>query len=579
MFTFHPEGASMHDLVIRGGTLIDGSGAPAREADVAVDGARIVAVGAGLARGRQEIDARDRIVTPGFVDIHTHYDAQATWDPYLTPSSNHGCTTVVMGSCGVGFAPAAPDRHQWLIGLMEGVEDIPGTALVEGIRWQWESFPEYLDALERMPRVLDVGAQIGHGPLRAYVMGERGAKNAPATDEDIRRMKALVKEALLAGALGFSTSRTSLHRAIDGELVPGTTAALAELSGIAEALAETGRGVFQAALEHQDVPAELGWLRALAARSRRPVTFNLSQIEEDPGLWRRGLALLDEAAAAGEPLFAQVAGRAIGIAMSMQATAHPFVLTPAYLEVVGEPWAERRALLLEPERRRRLLEEEPLALEGPQAGLARLVTTRFDRMFLMDEGFDYEPAPSRSIAALAKARGTSPRAMALDALVDDKLLYLPLFNYADGSLELLEELHRHPRTVLGLSDAGAHCGAICDGGMPTFMLTHWARDRQRGPRLALERVIRRQTRDTAALFGLHDRGLVLPGMKADLNVIDLDRLRLEPARVVADLPAGGRRLLQGARGYLATVVSGAVVVQDDAFTGALPGRLVRGPQG
>ncbi len=567
----------MHDLIIRGGTLVDGTGSAPREADVAVDGERISAVGA-VGDARREIDARGKVVTPGFVDIHTHYDAQATWDPYLTPSGFHGCTTVVMGSCGVGFAPASPDRHEWLIGLMEGVEDIPGSALVEGIRWAWEGFPAYLDALEAMPRAIDVGAQIAHGPLRAYVMGERGAKNAQATPEDIARMRELVREALVAGALGFSTSRTSLHRAIDGELVPGTTAAEDELFGIADALADTGRGVFQAALEHKDVPAELSWMRALAARTRRPVTFNLSQIDDAPELWRRGVEILDDAARAGDPLFAQVAGRAIGISMSMQATAHPFLLTPAYLEVVSEPWQERRALLRDPERRRRLLEEEPLALEGPQAALAALVTTRFDKIFLMDEGFDYEPAPEKSLAALAAASGTSPRALALDALLDEKLLYLPLFNYAGGDLEPLRALHRHPRTVLGLSDAGAHCGAICDGGMPTFMLVHWARDRRRGERLPLEYIVKRQTRDTAALFGLEDRGVVAPGMKADLNVIDFDKLHLESARVVDDLPAGGRRLLQRARGYAATVASGAVIVEDDAFTGALPGRLVRGPQ-
>jgi N-acyl-D-aspartate/D-glutamate deacylase len=405
----HKSEGQMHDIVIRGGVVVDGTGAEAREAHVAIDGATITAVAGDVGAGRREVDARGLVVTPGFVDIHTHYDAQATWDPYLTPSGFHGCTTVVMGSCGVGFAPAAPDRHEWLIGLMEGVEDIPGSALVEGIRWGWESFPEYLDALARMPRALDVGAQIAHGPLRAYVMGERGAKNERATSDDIARMKALVKEALLAGALGFSTSRTSLHRAIDGELVPGTTAHEDELMGIGDALAEAGRGVFQAALEHKDVPAELAWLRRLAARIRRPVTFNLSQIDDAPDLWRRSVQILDEAAAHGEPLFAQVAGRSIGICMSMQATAHPFVLTPAYLEVVGEPWSERQALLRDPERRRRLLDEEPLVLEGPQAGLARLVTTRVDKMFVMDDAFDYEPAPSQSLEAIAVARDVAAR--------------------------------------------------------------------------------------------------------------------------------------------------------------------------
>ena len=579
----------MHDMVIRGGTLVDGTGAAAREADVVIDGERVTAViervrGAAAPRGQQEIDARGLLVTPGFVDIHTHYDAQATWDPLLLPSGCHGCTTVVMGSCGVGFAPARPERREWLINLMEGVEDLPGSALVEGIKWDWESFPEYLDALARMPRALDVGAQLAHGPLRGYVMGERGAKNEAATGEDIEQMAGLVEQAMRAGAMGFSTSRTPLHRALDGEPVPGTTASLDEVMALGAAMGRAGSGVFQAAIEHAQVPASIPWLARLSRESGRPVTFNLSQIDEEPELWREGLALLDaerspNAAGGAARLFAQVAGRAIGIVMGLGTTAHPFVLSQSFLEIMGEPREEQRRLLRNPELQARLLAEEPFVLEGPQALIAKLVTTRFERMFALDnDGDGYEPPPSSSLAAQAAARGVHPRTIALEAMLEGRFLYAPLFNYAAGSLDVLKELHDHPGTVLGLGDAGAHCGAICDGAMPTFMLTHWARDRA-GPRMPLERVVARQTRDTARLFGLHDRGAIVPGLKADVNVIDLEKLAVQPVQLVNDLPAGGRRLLQKARGYRNTIVSGVVTVENDTPTGAVPGRLVRGAAG
>jgi N-acyl-D-amino-acid deacylase len=571
--------SDMHDLVIRGGKVIDGTGAPARTADVAIDGDRVAAVGDRCGPGLREVDAHGLLVTPGFVDIHTHYDAQATWDPFLTPSSWHGVTTVVMGSCGVGFAPVAPDRHAWLIGLMEGVEDIPGAALVEGIRWGWESFPEYLDALEGTARALDIGAQVPHGALRAYVMGERGAKNDPATPQDVERMGALVREALEAGALGFSTSRTLLHKAIDGVPVPGTFAGKDELVGIGRAMAAAGHGVFQVASDHARVPEELVWMRELAEETRRPVMFNLSQVDQAPELWRAGLGLLDAAHRDGVPLFAQVAGRAIGIIMTLDGTAHPFVPYPSYQAIARLPLAERAAKLQDPALRARLLAEEPVSI-GP---FEDFITRCFPRMFLPDaEGnVDYEPGPETSVAAVAQRTGRRPLEVALDALLSNGgrgLLYFPLFNYAKGDLALLHELHRHPATLLGLSDAGAHCGAICDGGMPTFMLSHWARDRARGPRLPLELVVRRQTRDTAAAFGLHDRGVLAPGFRADVNVIDLEHLHLRPPELVRDLPAHGRRLLQRATGYMATIVAGQAILEHDELTGVLPGRLVRGPQ-
>jgi N-acyl-D-amino-acid deacylase len=567
----------MYDLVLRNGTLVDGTGAPRRVADVAVIGDRIVAVGAGLGPGREEIDCAGALVTPGFVDLHTHYDGQVTWDPWLTPSGWHGCTTVVVGNCGVGFAPCREADRAWLIQTMEGVEDIPGAALSEGIRWSWESFPEYLDALDRVPLALDVGTQIPHAALRGFVMGPRRAEHEDATPGEVERMRALVAEALRAGALGFSTSRTSLHKTKAGQLVAGTNATRAEVEGICEAVREVGHGVVELANEHARNREDVRWFRDLAARLGRPVVFNLSQIDESPGLWKELLTALDEAAEAGVPLWAQTAGRAIGILMGLQATAHPFALHPSWLMKTNDPWEEKLAALRDPAFRERLLGETPIHVGAFEA----FVTQRFDRMFPMDGAGDYEPRPEDSLAARAAREGTSPAALAYDHLMRGDgagMLYFPLFNYADGSLEPTLAMHRHPRVLMGLSDGGAHCGAICDAGMPTFMLTHWARDRSRGEKLPLERVVARQTRDTAAFYGLHDRGVVAPGYLADLNVIDFDRLAGLPPERVTDLPAGGRRLVQRARGYVGTWKRGVRVIENDAPTGALPGRLIRGPQ-
>ncbi|HEX5946767.1 MAG TPA: amidohydrolase family protein [Acidimicrobiales bacterium] len=573
----------MADLVVRNGNLVDGSGAPARPADVVVDDGRIVDVTAAgtasTAGARRVLDAAGRMVTPGFVDVHTHYDAQATWDPWVTPSSWHGVTTVVMGNCGVGFAPADPDRHDWLIDLMEGVEDIPGSAMVEGIDWAWTTFPEYLDALEARPRVLDVGTQIAHGPVRAFVMGERGAANAPANEDDRRAMARIVEDALRAGALGFSTSRTPLHRAKDGTLVPGTDADAAELLDIGDALAAAGHGVFQFAPDHARVPVdEWPWMRALAERTGRTVSVNLNQPDSDPEVWREVLRLLDEAADDGLPIVAQVAGRSIGILYSLHGSVHPLLFHPAYAEVADLPMPARLAALAEPERRRRLVEDVP----DDGGFFDRVVLGKLDRMWLVDGGdIDYEPTADTSVAALAAARGLPPMALVVDQLTSaggHGLIYAPFFNYAYGDLSMTYEATRHPHTRMGLSDAGAHCGAICDGGMPTFMLTHWARDRRRGPRLPVEHVVHRQTRQTAELYGLGDRGLVAPGLRADLNVIDRERLGFDAPRMAFDLPAGGRRLVQRGRGYAATFVAGVQTVADDEFTGALPGRVVRGPR-
>jgi N-acyl-D-aspartate/D-glutamate deacylase len=563
----------MHELVIRGGSVVDGSGAPARRADIAIDNDQISAVGR-VGAGRRTINADGLLVTPGWVDIHTHYDGQVTWDPYLTPSSWHGVTSVVMSNCGVGFAPVAPDKKDWLIGLMEGVEDIPGAALAEGITWGWESFLQYMDTIEASPHAIDFAVQVPHGALRAYVMGERGTANEEANSADIAAMAQIVEEALEAGALGFSTSRTLMHKSIDGVPVPGTFAASAELFGIAAALRKTGKGVFQVAAQHEDVPAELEWMDKLAAFSGRPVTFNLSQIDADPDLWRRGLARLERA---DSRVIAQVAGRGIGIILCWEGTGHPFLNRPAYLPYHQLSPAARLAELRRPEVRARIINDQPIELDA----LGDFITRSWQKMFVTPptEALNYEPAQQRSVAAIAEASGLRPEEVAYDALMENDgrgSLYFPLFNYAGGSLDPQRELLTHPRTCLGLSDGGAHCGAICDGGMATFMLTHWARDRSRGERIELAEVVAMQTSQTAALFGLNDRGLIAPGMRADVNLIDFDNLALENPKMVYDLPLGGRRLVQRADGYIATIASGQVIMERGEATGALPGKLLRG---
>jgi len=567
----------MHDLVIRGGTIVDGSGAPARSGDVAIDGDRITSAEGKAGPARREVDATGKLVTPGWVDIHTHYDGQVTWDPYLTPSSWHGVTTLVMGNCGVGFAPAKPDKRQWLIGLMEGVEDIPGTALAEGIAWQWETFPEYLDALEKMPRALDVAAQVPHGAVRAYVMGERGARNEKATSEDIEAMAAIVRDGLTAGAVGFTTSRTLLHRAVDGEPVPGTFASEDELLGIGRALGEAGHGVFELASDLMPEDPELAWMEKLARATGLPVTYALLQQDMDPGQWRRMLEATERAARNGAPVRAQIAARPTGLLMGLESTAQPFMAHQTYRAIAHLPLEERVRRMRDPQVRRAILDEQ-VQFDNPIMGM---ILNAFGKMFPLGDPPNYEPAAEESIAAVAAREGKTPHEIAYDHLLQRggrELLYLPLLNYSNFDFEPIREMLLHPQTVIGLSDGGAHCGIICDAGTPTFLLTHWARDRRRGERLPLEHLVHRQTRHTAEFYGFRDRGLLAPGMKADANVIDFERLRLGLPEIVYDLPARGRRLIQRATGYTATVKSGEVIFREGEPTGALPGKLLRGPQ-
>jgi N-acyl-D-amino-acid deacylase len=569
----------MHDLVVRGGNVVDGSGAPARPADVAIDGEHITEVGQGVGAGRRELDAADLLVAPGWVDVHTHYDGQVTWDPHLTPSGWNGVTTLVMGNCGVGFAPVRPGQQEFLIQLMEGVEDIPGTALAEGIAWAWESFPEYLDALERMPRSVDVGTQIPHGAVRAYVMGERGAKNEKATPEDIEQMAAIVREGLRAGALGFSTSRTLLHRARDGEVVPGTYADDAEVLGIGRVLGEVGHGVFEVASDLAPEGDELAWMSRLGKETGRPVSFACLQNPVDPEQWRRLLEAVDRDRAEGGCLTPQVAQRPAGLLLGWDSTFHPFLLCPDFAPYVEMEREERLAKLREPAVRAAIVASEPVTQGLPPT--AALVLGAFHMMYPLGDPPDYEPGPEKSIAAIAKREGRAPREVIYDVLMERNgrgFVYLPLLGYANGDFEALRAMMEHPAAIFSLSDGGAHCGLICDASVPTFLLTHWVRDRRRGARIALETIVENQTRKTAAFYGMQDRGVVAPGMKADLNVIDLEGLRIHAPEMVRDLPAGGRRLVQRIDGYRYTIQSGQVTYEDGRATGALPGRLIRGPQ-
>ncbi len=563
----------MHDILFQGGTVVDGTGVPARQADVAVQGGRIVAVGSGLGAAHRVIDATGLLVTPGFVDIHTHYDGQATWDSALTPSCWHGVTTAVFGNCGVGFAPVKPGARDYLINLMEGVEDIPGTVLAEGISWNWESFPEYLDALERRQYTMDIGAQLPHAALRFYAMGERGAEHqARPTEAELAQMGALAEEALRAGALGITTSRTTKHRARDGRYTPSLTAAEPELFAIAGALRRAGKGVLEVNSDFGDGDFEI--LRMAAEAAGRPMSLLLLQVDNAPDLWRRTLDQIHAARRAGLDVTGQVGAKSIGVLFGLETSRNPFENHPAFAPLL--PLAPRQ-------RYERLRDDaalrQRLVDERPTDALTRWFDAAFARTFAMAPVLDYEPAPDQSLAARAARSGGTAWALALDTLLAHEgkgLLLHPFENYTGGDLGVVQQMLADPATVMGLGDAGAHVGLICDGAGPTFLLKHWARDRTRGPRLPLEALVKKQTQDTAAVYGLTDRGTLAPGQRADINVIDFATLDLLPPEVAYDLPTGGRRLLQRARGYRHTFVAGTEVLRDDELTGATPGRLIRG---
>ncbi|MFN6121062.1 MAG: N-acyl-D-amino-acid deacylase family protein [Actinomycetes bacterium] len=577
---------STHDLVIRNATVVDGTGAPARVADVAVSGDRITEVGVVDGRGHREIDADGLTVTPGFIDVHTHFDGQATWDPVLAPSSIHGVTSIVMGHCGVGFAPArpTPEHHDWLIGMLEGVEDIPGTALAEGLTWDWESFTDYLDALGRRRYAIDVATQVAHAPLRAYVMGERGADPLEVpTAEELAEMAVQVRAGIEAGALGFTTSRTYIHRTRDGAPLGTRYSSIDELTALVTAMAETGRGVVQLisdAYQSPDVDftkAEMATMRALVEATGRPLSMTVQQPEPLPDRWREMASWVDECVAAGLPMKTQVSARPIGVLQGLTASLNPLVLCASFQEIARLPLAEQVVALRDPERRARIVAEHAARQID---GMLFEITHGFHKLVPMGDPVDYEPAPETSIAGSAAATGRNPVEVVLDLLVErdgNQLLYMPLFNFAKGNLDDVREMLLAPNSLLGLSDAGAHCGAISDASMTTTALALWTRDRRRDP-LPVELMVHHLTQRGAQHVGWFDRGVVAPGHLADLNVIDMATLGAHPPHIVRDLPAGGRRLMQTASGYRHTFKSGVETFVDGEHTGAMPCELVRGVQ-
>jgi N-acyl-D-aspartate/D-glutamate deacylase len=562
------------DLVIRGGTIADGSGGELYEADVAIADGRIVAVGKVAASGREEIDARGKLVTPGFVDVHTHYDGQVTWSHDISPSSQNGVTTAIMGNCGVGFAPCRPADHQRLIQLMEGVEDIPEPVLEAGIPWEWESFPDYMEWLGRREFDLDIGAQLPHAALRVYVMGERGARRDPATAEDNRAMAALARDAVKAGALGFSTSRTLNHRTSTGDYTPTLKAGEDELTTIASAMHSAGRSVLQFVLDISTIHEDLPMMLRIAEATKCPISFSVTQNDRAPQRWRQTLAEINAAAARGLSVTAQIAARPVGLLLGLELSRNPLQTHSSYQAIAHLPLAERVTRMRDPQLRAAILSEQASATDDPL-----FFKPNYDKMYLLGDPPDYEQPPERSLGAQARARGCRPEELAYDAMLTDGgrgMLYVPFLNYADGNLDATYEMLRDPRSVPGLSDGGAHCGIICDASFPTYLLTHWTRDRKRGDKLSIPFVVAAQSRKTALSVGLDDRGLIAPGYKADVNVIDYERLHLHPPKVHYDLPVGGRRLMQDVDGYEATIVSGVVTRRRGEATGARPGRLVRG---
>lgn len=564
---------TQHDLILRSGTVIDGTGQPAFTADVAINEGQITQVGRCSGKGRREVDADGALVTPGFVDIHTHYDGQATWSNRMSPSSHHGVTTVVMGNCGVGFAPVRPTDHDLLIELMEGVEDIPGVALAEGLSWEWESFPDYLQYLSKRQFDMDVGAQLPHAALRVYVMGQRGADREPATAADVVEMRRLTEQAMRAGALGFTSSRTLNHRSVRGEPTPTLQAAYDELVGMASALQAVGGGVMEMISDFDDLDAEFDLLKSMVRSAGRPMSISLAQGIGDHG-WRKVLHKIEGASNAGLAMRGQVAPRPIGILLGLTTTLAPFTTRPSFSEVAGLPLAERTAALADPARKARILAQQT----GP--GFMRLFRLMDEgrKIWLMTDPPNYEPDPADSLNAQALRRGVDPWSYIYDVLLqhDGKaLLYTPFANYAENNLDCCRDMILHKDTVMGLGDGGAHVGTICDASFITSLLTHWGRDRSRGEGIDLPTLVKCQTQDTARAVDLTDRGTLQPGMRADLNIIDFDNLNVRLPEMVNDLPAGGARLQQRADGYVMTIVNGEPTYIDGDATDALPGRLLR----
>ena len=566
-----------HSTIIRNGLIFDGTGSPSYEADIAIDGGIISEIGQVEGIGLNEIDAKGQIVAPGFVDIHTHYDGQAAWGDRLDPSSLHGVTTAVMGNCGVGFAPVHESDHDRLIQLMEGVEDIPFPVLAEGLPWQWESFADYLDFLTPRRFDIDLAAQVPHAALRVYVMGDRGVNREEATDDDISKMAKLAHDAVMAGALGFSTSRTLNHRSADGNPTPTLTASERELLGIAMGLRKAGRGTLQFVSDFDDMHEEMAMLRRLVEKSGRPLSVSIAQADSKPTLWRHLTDWLEQGVADGLPMRGQVGSRPVGVLLGLELTLNPLSGHPSFAKIADLPLNKKVAALRNPALRAQLLTEEA----GSKNPFVRALLANFGKIFVLGDPPDYEPTEDKTVAAIAKNRGVSEVEVALDLMLENNgrgVLYFPFLNFADGNLDSTRTMLESDATLPGLSDGGAHVGMICDGSFPTTLLTHWGRDRTRGDKLPLELLIKKQSCDTAHWVGLHDRGVLMPGYRADINVIDFDKLRLHLPEINYDLPAGGRRLMQRATGYTATLVAGEVTYLDGTPTDAKPGKLVRGAQ-
>ena len=568
---------STPDLVIRGGNIADGKGGDLYEADIAISGGLITEVGKIAGKGREEIDARGKLVTPGFVDVHTHYDGQVAWSQDITPSSQNGVTTAIMGNCGVGFAPCRPSDHVRLIQLMEGVEDIPEPVLSAGIPWAWESFPEYMEWLSKRSFDIDVGAQLPHAALRVYVMGDRGARRDPSTPEDNKAMAALARDAVRAGALGFSTSRTLNHRTSTGDFTPTLKAGEDELTAIAAAMHGQGRSVLQFVLDLSTIDEDLPMMLRVAENTKIPVTFSITQNDKAPQRWRETLDMISKASARGLNITAQIPARPVGLMLGLELSRNPFQTHPSYRTIAHLPLEERLKRLHQPGMRKAILSEHATATDDPL-----FFRPNYDKMYLLGNPPDYEQPPENTLGAQARRQGRQPEELAYEAMLTEDgrgMLYVPFLNYSEGNLDATREMLRDPHSVPGLSDGGAHCGIICDASFPTYLLTHWTRDRSRGEKLSIPFVVAAQARKTALSVGLYDRGVIAPGFKADVNVIDYDKLHLHPPKVHYDLPVGGRRLMQQVDGYDATIVSGVVTQRGGKATGARPGKLVRGAQG